>query len=180
MLAVQREAEAELGDVTARSETPAIDESVPKKKPTLLAAMGEAGNKDLFAPGSEANKTSQLDSLLAKASQYSNFIRSTQGSSVDAFHVHAAEMLGKAGEADADEVSGGGKRKKSRKEKKHKKSKAEAEGDMQSGFNSAQSKMATSKEEQAAVQQWQPGELKGTLKDYQVTHSCPSLVPRTA
>ena len=67
MLAVQREAEAELGDVTARLDDeeykPEETNSSSKVMPNLLKATAASGNADLI---SGSSKSHQLDALLAK------------------------------------------------------------------------------------------------------------------
>mmetsp|Transcript_51069 Transcript_51069/g.101126 ORF Transcript_51069/g.101126 Transcript_51069/m.101126 type:complete len:223 (-) Transcript_51069:264-932(-) len=123
MLAVQREAEAELGDVTERivdkgssaggadASTTADQPTGEKVVPNLLRAMSAAGNADLFTAPSKGGdeKGSQLDALLAKASQYSEFIRNSQDTATSSFYQHARKEMG-IGDAD------GGKKKKQKKE----------------------------------------------------------------
>jgi len=167
MLREQRELESELGDVTARTTTPGLADG-PLRAPSLLKAMQASGNADLLA-GGVADKTSQLDALLAKASQYSSFIRSSQEQAANAFAVHAQKAIGAAdGDGDDDEVTGG-KRKKGGKGSKAKKSKGGA-GDAAAAkaeFDDAAAKMGSAKESMGKVSTWQPAALKGVLKDYQ-------------
>ena len=121
ILAEQRELEAALGDVTARSAMQASGGS--RVVPNLLQASGASGNADLV---SGTDKTLQLDALLAKASQYSAFIRNSQTQAEGAFFDHATKMMGDQSESvGEDEV--GGKRKKGGKGAAHKKSKGEGE-----------------------------------------------------
>jgi hypothetical protein len=160
MLAIQREAEAELGDVTARSETPTPTVSAGGQRvPNLLKATASAGNSDLLVGSSGDAKAAQLDALLAKASQYSAFIRASQDSAVDAFYMHAKDQMTSSSEG----PDIGGKRKKGSGSDTSKKAKAE-----ETSFEDAASKMAASKKSQADLKMWQPSALKGTLKDYQL------------
>lgn len=104
-------------------------------------------------------KTLQLDTLLAKASQYSAFIRNSQAQARETFDRHAQAQLEEATGGD------GKKRKKSGAGEKGKKKKAKTEtGELQD----ATQRMKDSRDSQAAVEFWQPPNLKGTLKSYQL------------
>jgi len=165
MLAVQREAEAELGDVTERivdkgssaggadASTTADQPTGEKVVPNLLRAMSAAGNADLFTAPSKGGdeKGSQLDALLAKASQYSEFIRNSQDTATSSFYQHARKEMG-IGDAD------GGKKKKQKKEA------AAAEGTAAAAAAAAGQEKGEAEEELV----WQPAALKGQLKDYQL------------
>ena len=117
-LAAQREAEAELGDVTAQDEATELGDDCAA--PTLLkaTAMGSGDDSLLAKDASEADKKNQLDTLLNKASQYSEFIRSSQETAEQTFDAHAAKQSAAAegAAAEDDETDepdeGSGKRKK--------------------------------------------------------------------
>jgi hypothetical protein len=109
MRAMQREAEAELGDVTARLDTETLGKS-QKVAPNLLKAMQGSGNADLLATSD--GKTQQLDALLAKASQYSAFIRTSQEAASGAFNQHAIDQMQQAEDDDEGDGAAGEKRKK--------------------------------------------------------------------
>ena len=117
-LAAQREAEAELGDVTAQDEATELGDDCAA--PTLLkaTAMGSGDDSLLSKDASEADKKNQLDTLLNKASQYSEFIRSSQETAEQTFDAHAAKQSAAAGGAAAEDdetdepAEGSGKRKK--------------------------------------------------------------------
>ena len=167
---MQAEAEAELGDVTDIYKANDSASLGAKQAPKLLVAAANAGNADLIA-NSEDAKSAQLDSLLAKASQYSAFIRNSQDHAQVAYEAHASKMMQvAAGEQDEDveeETSDGKKRKKGGKSGKKKKAKQLSAEEAKQAHAGAAGKMAASKEHQAAVIEWQPSSLKGELKDYQ-------------
>eukprot|EP00616_Rhizochromulina_sp_CCMP1243_P008611 CAMPEP_0118998780 /NCGR_PEP_ID=MMETSP1173-20130426/63245_1 /TAXON_ID=1034831 /ORGANISM="Rhizochromulina marina cf, Strain CCMP1243" /LENGTH=752 /DNA_ID=CAMNT_0006950279 /DNA_START=20 /DNA_END=2278 /DNA_ORIENTATION=- len=155
MLEAQRAAEEEVGDVTALFEAA---EPVNGSAPRLLEAAANSGNAQLISRSkSQDTKTLQLDTLLAKASQYSAFIRNSQEQAQETFDRHAQSQM----ETETD----GKKRKKGAGAEKGKKKKAKTEtGELQD----ATQRMKDSRENKAAVEFWQPPNLKGTLKSYQL------------
>ncbi len=173
MRRIQAEAEAELGDVTEIYDGASSSSSSSSEKvaPKLLVAAANAGNADLIAAGEDA-KTAQLDSLLAKASQYSAFIRNSQEGAEAAFYEHAKKHMAGGGADDGDgddeEVTDGKKRKKGSKSSKKKKAKALSAEEAKSMHAGAADKMAASKEAAMSTAVWQPASLQGTLKDYQL------------
>lgn len=154
MLAVQREAEAELGDVTAMSDAHRT-KGASSVAPSLLKAMADAGVADLIS----GDRSSQLDTLLAKASQYSTFIRDSQGRADTEFKAHALKAMAE----EESEEAAGGKRKKGGKGAATKKTKGEGEG---TSFEDAKAMQEASKG--SAADLWQPKALQGRLKDYQL------------
>jgi ATP-dependent DNA helicase len=121
--------------------------------------MSAAGNADLFntnkgGAGGEEVKASQLDALLAKASQYSEFIRNSQDTATSSFYMHARKEMGIAEPAAAAAADGG-------KKKKQKREGVE-------GGAAAEEAAAAEERKDAEVLVWQPEALKGALKNYQL------------
>jgi len=163
MLAEQKAIEAEIGDVTAAME---VADPVELSAPKLLKAAANSGNEKLIsASGSKDAKALQLDTLLAKASQYSAFIRSSQEQAKATFDQHARAQMSKGPDGTSKKrgaASGSaGKKKKAKRESENGAASEEA-------FSDATQRMKDSKDSQSGVDFWQPPNLKGTLKDYQL------------
>eukprot|EP00617_Octactis_speculum_P012192 CAMPEP_0185778214 /NCGR_PEP_ID=MMETSP1174-20130828/91865_1 /TAXON_ID=35687 /ORGANISM="Dictyocha speculum, Strain CCMP1381" /LENGTH=747 /DNA_ID=CAMNT_0028466847 /DNA_START=43 /DNA_END=2289 /DNA_ORIENTATION=- len=162
MMAAQHAAEAEVGDVTLKFEAEEPTETVAPKLLTLAAG----GDSSLIKRNvSKASKTNQLDTLLAKASQYSEFIRSSQDQAAETFDATAQAALGSP--------SKGGKRKNGSRgtPSSSKKAKVSDSGEAaqksETGLADAAKKMKNSRD--AAPEAWQPENLTGgQLKPYQL------------
>ena len=139
-MAAQREAEAELGDVTAAEQVADLGDNMAA--PTLLTATAAQGGDDSLVSkdASAKDKKNQLDTLLNKAQQYSEFIRSSQETAEQTFDEHAARQAaarqdGAAEDDEADEpAEGSGTKRKKKGGGKSKKKKAKVSvGEMKWG-----------------------------------------------
>lgn len=142
-----------------------------------IQAAANAGNESLISRSkSKSTKLLQLDTLLAKASQYSAFIRTSQ---VSASLFQAIEFVCCADTCGQQEAAGrtfdeqmraqgssptsaddGGRKRKPA-------DAAEEVGAKKAKLEDAALRMNESKAAQD-VEFWQPSNLKGTLKDYQL------------